>query len=255
MRSDPYISSSSPFSEFAQVYDAFMHYIDYPGWVRYICEILDLYNIKGKKLLDLACGTGTCAILFAKRGFDVIGIDSSSQMLEQAIKKIETEGLNIKLLLQDMRNFKLAGPVNIVTCLYDSLNYLLKAGDLEETYNSVYKVLEEGGIFIFDMNTEYAIQEVWGNKTLYRTEGGIKTVWKSEYDNNTRIVTLHLTWDVNENGKKKKHYEIHKEISYSNDEIKNLLKKSGFKEVVIYNHGTFQPPIEVTTRIMVVALK
>ena len=244
-----------PFSEFAKVYDSFMHYIDYPGWINYICEILNFYEIKGRKLLDLACGTGKCAILFAQRGFEVIGIDLSPDMLAQAINKVETKELNIKYLCQDMRNFKINNPVNIVVCLYDSLNYLLEKKDLEHTFSSVYTALEQGGGFIFDMNTEYAIHKVWGNRTSQRNEGGIKSIWKSEYDPKTCINTLYITWTTKENGMKKKYHEIHRETFYTNDDIENLLKKVGFKEVAVYAHGTFQPPIEVTTRIMVVALK
>lgn len=255
MGSDLHISQIQPFSKFALVYDAFMHYIDYPGWVDYICEILNFYAIPGKKLLDLACGTGKCTILFAQRGFEVLGIDISPEMLARAMNKIETEELNIKFLCDDMRSFRLATPVDIVTCLYDSLNYLLEKKDLEKTFNSVWTALGEKGIFIFDMNTEYALREVWGNKTIRRNESGVKSIWKSEYDSQTHIGTLHLTWFTNENGIKKEHHEIHRETFYSQGELKTLLKNAGFKKVDIYAHCTFQPPIEVTARIMVVAVK
>jgi len=255
MGSDLHISQFQPFSEFAVVYDDFMHYIDYQGWVNYICELLNLYEIKGKNLLDLGCGTGKCAILFAKRGFEVIGIDLSPDMLAQAMNKAETKELKIKFLCQDMRNFKIDKSVNIITCLYDSLNYLLEKEDLEKTFNSVHMALEEGGSFIFDMNTEYAIREVWGTRVFRRNEGRIKSVWKSKYDPETHIGVLRLAWTTRENGIKKNHCEIHKETFYSSDDIKNLLKKAGFKDAVIYAHGTFQQPIEVTPRIMVVALK
>lgn len=249
------ISQTGPFSEFASVYDDFMHYVDYEGWVNYVCEILNFYRIKGIKLLDLACGTGKCAILFAQRGFEVIGIDISNEMLAQALNKIETKKFNIKFLCQDMRNFGLDSKVDIVTCLYDSFNYLLEKDDLEKTFINVNTALDEGGIFVFDMNTKYALEELWGSRTLQRNERGISSVWKSEYDPDTHIGTLHLTWTMKENGRKKKCCEIHRETFYENDEIRNLLKNAGFKEVVIYAHGTFQAPVEVTPRIMVVALK
>jgi ubiquinone/menaquinone biosynthesis C-methylase UbiE len=243
------------FSEFAAVYDDFMHYIDYSGWVNYICDILDIYKIRGKKLLDLACGTGKCSVLFAKRGFDVTGIDLSQNMLAQALNKTETKILGIKFLCRDMRNFKIDNKVNAAICIYDSLNYLSNKNDLGCTFSNVYEALREGGAFIFDMNTEYALRKVWGTQTMHRNEGGVKSVWKSTYDRKNHTGTLHLTWTTKEKGKKIKHYEIHREISYSNDDIENLLKKAGFREVIIYAHNTFQPPIEVTSRIMVVALK
>lgn len=249
------ISYSQAFSEFAEVYDRFMHYIDYPGWVRYILEIIELFEIRGRRLLDIACGTGTCALLFAREGFEVTGIDISQQMLEQARKKIQNSGYRISLFQQDMREFKIDKRVDIATCLYDSLNYLLQTEDLQRTFVSVHRALEENGAFIFDMNTEYALKVVWGTNVWHRKEGGIASVWKSEFDLKTGIGTLYLTWRTEENGMRKKHHELHQERAYSAQEIRRLLEKAGFRRVEIYAHLTFQPPVEVTPRIMVVAVK
>lgn len=244
-----------PFSEFARVYDRFMHYIDYPGWVRYICRITELYKINGKRLLDLACGTGTCAILFAKRGFEVTGVDVSPSMLAQAERKIRDGGYRISLLRQDMRDLQVTERVNIITCLYDSLNYLLRIEDIEKTFLHAYDALEHGGAFIFDMNTEYALKVIWGTNVWYRNEGGVPSVWKNEYDAGAKIGTLYLTWTTIEDGRKEEHFEIHRERAYSNEEIRGALDKAGFGKIAIYAHPTFQAPAEVTPRIMVVAIK
>jgi len=243
------------FSEFAGVYDRFMHYIDYPGWVRYACEILNLYNIRGRKLLDIACGTGTCVLLFAEKGFEVTGIDASQEMIAQALEKAGSDKHAALFQQQDMRDFRLGLKFNIATSFYDSINYLLTAEDVGRAFACAFESLEEGGAFIFDMNTEYALSEIWGSKTMKRNEGGVSSVWKNEYDPLTKICTLCLTWLTRENGKNREHVEIHRERAYGNAEVKSLLEKAGFKRIIIYAHPTFSPPFELTARIMVVALK
>jgi len=243
------------FSKFAGTYDAFMDYIDYPGWVRYACDILNLYGIKGKRLLDIACGTGTCAILFAGEGFEVTGLDASPQMLERARGKPEAARLGIKFICRDMREFRIEEKVHAVTSFYDSLNYLLQEEDLKKAFVCAHRALEDGGIFIFDMNTEYALKEIWGNTTTHRREGGVPSVWRNEYDAETGIGTLNLSWAVKENGQTKDYCEIHRERAYSNSGIKALLREAGFREIAVYAHRTFLPPAEVTPRIMVAAVK
>ena len=248
------IAPAQKFSRFARYYDAFMDYIDYPGWVQYIMEILDTYGIKGKKLLDLACGTGTCAVLFAKKGFEVYGIDVSEDMLEQARKKISAMFYNIGFSCQDLRNFKLEKKVDVVTCLYDSMNYLLEEEDVRQAFGSAYNALNNGGAFIFDLNTEYALSVVWGNGVMRRREGGFPSLWRNFYDPETHTGTLHLTWTIKENGSKKEYYETHRERAYPNSRIEEFLKEAGFKEAMIFSHRTFEPPAEISPRVMVVAV-
>jgi len=248
-------TASQPFSNFAKVYDSFMHFVDYEGWAKYVKRILDFYDIKGKKLLDLACGTGKCSVLFAEESFEVTGIDISQSMLDVAKAKQESTQYNIQYFCQDIRKFNVPEKADIAISLYDSLNYILEKNDLQETFFCVYNALGKEGIFIFDMNTEYALKHIWGNGKIRRNEGGVKSVWQNEYDDAARIATLNLTWQVKEDGKKKEYFELHKERAYPNEEILDMLKKAGFSLSVIYAHGTFIQPIEFTARIMVVAIK
>lgn len=246
---------SQPFSNFARVYDSFMHFVDYEGWTKYVRRLLEFYDIKGKKLLDLACGTGRCSVLFAEEGFEVTGIDISESMLDAAKVKKESTQYNIKYFCRDIRKFEVPERSDIVISIYDSLNYILEKNGLQDTFSCVYNALENEGIFIFDMNTEYALKHIWGTGKIRRNEGGIKTVWENVYDDATKIATLHLTWQVKEDGKKKEYFELHRETSYPNEEILEMLKKAGFSLSVIYAHGSFMPPVEFTPRIMVVAIK
>ena len=140
------------YEDFARVYDIFQDNVDYEAWARYIREKLKKYGIEDGLVLDLGCGTGTMTELLAERGFDMIGVDMSEEMLLAASEKRVRSGHNILYLMQDMTEFELYGTVRAVVSVCDSLNYLLEEEELLETFRLVNNYLDPGGIFIFDMN-------------------------------------------------------------------------------------------------------
>ena len=141
------------YTDFAYVYDTLMDNTPYEKWCEQVTAILQRHGIKEELVLDLGCGTGTLTELLAKKGYDMIGIDVSEEMLERAIEKREESGLPILYLLQDMREFELYGTVKAVVSVCDSLNYLLEDEDVIETFRLVNNYLDPEGIFIFDFNT------------------------------------------------------------------------------------------------------
>jgi SAM-dependent methyltransferase len=258
------------FSRFAPYYDRFMHkYVNYKGWANYVLRIFRHYQVKPKVLLDLACGSGIPTMLLAREGYRIYGVDRSETMLDILRGKIGDRGSGTNAqhptpdtrspavipILADMREFSLPEPVDAAISLYDSINYLLAIEDVEKTFACAFRQLASGGAFIFDMNTEYSLREIWGSRTMRRNEGGVVSVWKNEFDPATGICTLFLSWFTREDGAKKEHSEIHREKAYKEEEIRSALEKAGFGKVSIYAHPTFQPPFELTPRIMVVALK
>ena len=122
------------YTGFAQVYDLFMDNVPYDEWCAYICETLKKHGIADGPVLDLGCGTGTLTELLAKEGYDMIGVDVSEDMLQEAIEKRAESGLPILYLLQDMREFELYGTVRAVVSICDSLNYILDYNDLAQKF-------------------------------------------------------------------------------------------------------------------------
>ncbi|MCX7994199.1 MAG: class I SAM-dependent methyltransferase [candidate division WOR-3 bacterium] len=248
---------SPPFSEIAPYYDRLMSFINYQSWVNYIERIIMIHRIEEKLILDIACGTGVCLELWLKKGYNVIGLDGSEAMLEISRNRFDYELFKqgrVKLLKSDMRNFSLDEPVPVITCLYDSLNYLLTPDELYSCFKSVYENLKSNGLFIFDMNTIHALQVEWGNQTFERRDGPIHSIWNNVFDPHTRISTLRLTLNIYENGQIKTIKELHQEKAYSLDEIRKLADDAGFK-ISLYRHLTFKPACEMDTRIMGVAIK
>ncbi|MEO0114474.1 MAG: class I SAM-dependent methyltransferase [candidate division WOR-3 bacterium] len=243
-------STVEPFSNFAPYYDSFMlKCVDYVGWVNYIEKIFKKFRIKPKTILDLACGTGIPTILFAKRGYRMIGIDRAQAMLE--ILKKKSQGYDITVYQADIRDFAIPEPVDTAICLYDSINYLLTEDDLERCFHCVRKAVKNGGLFVFDLNTEYGLSVFWGNRESVREAGGLHSIWRNSYDPETKISTLYLTCRIK--GKECSFLEIHKERGYELSTIQKILNNAGFTEINLYHHGTFAPPTPISIRVMVVA--
>jgi len=248
---------SPPFTEIAPYYDRLMSFVNYRSWVNYIERIIQMHDIVEKVILDIACGTGVCIELWLNKGYEVIGIDASEQMLEICRNRISPQQFKegrVRLIKGDLRNFSLDKTVPVITCLYDSLNYLLTPEELLSCFKAVNCNLKENGVFIFDMNTIHALQIEWGNQTFERRDGPIYSIWNNTFDPGTRISTLRLTLNVYENGKTLTIREMHQERAYPIDEIRSLIKAAGF-DITFYRHLTFNPASEFDTRIMGVAQK
>ncbi len=216
-----------------------------------------MHNIEERIILDIACGTGICIELWLNKGYKVIGIDASEQMLEICRQRFSPQLFRegrVALIKGDLRNFSLNENLPVITCLYDSLNYLLTPEELLSCFRAVHNNLRQNGIFIFDMNTIHALQVEWGNQTFERRDGSIYSIWNNTFDSQTRISTLQLTLHVYEDGKNLTIRELHQERAYPIDEIRNLIRSAGF-DISFYRHLTFNPASEFDTRIMGVASK
>lgn len=244
-----------PFTRLAPYYDALMWDIDYQGWVSYILQICNRLSLSPNKILDLACGTGTCCIILAKKGYEVLGIDGSREMLKVAESKAEAEGVTVDFALKDMRNFNLGEEADLVTCLFDSINYILEEKELLDCFKSVNSVLTRGGSFIFDMNTDYGLSTFWNGSTIVRDEKGVFSIWRNSYSSETKVARLDLTLFVTDESSYRRIDEVHLERGYSFYELRECLRETGFQETHLYHHLTFNKATRSSKRIMVVARK
>ncbi|UCD04864.1 MAG: class I SAM-dependent methyltransferase [candidate division WOR-3 bacterium] len=246
-------SCSTPFATIAPFYDKLMSFVNYPSWVAYIEKIIQMSSVKDKSILDLACGTGVCLELWSKNGYRVIGLDRSLPMLEVCREKIAAHD-GALLINGDIRNFKLGFEMPIITCLYDSLNYLLTEGELLSCFRRVHDALRSDGLFIFDMNTIHSLRDEWGNNSFQRRDEGLFSVWTNKYDSMQNISSLNITLHVRRNGQEIVLKEFHQERGYELSVIGELLNDAGFN-FSLYRHLTFTPATELDLRIMGVARK
>lgn len=244
------------YTSFAQVYDLFMDNVPYEEWCGYLTGLLREYGIEDGLVLDLGCGTGSLTQALAEKGYDMIGVDCSEDMLEIAMEKKEAAGLDILYLLQDMREFELYGTVRAAVSICDSLNYILDEQELVQVFRLVNNYLDPGGIFIFDLNTPYKYRELLADNTFAenRPEGGF--IWDNFFDKETGINEYDLALFVREPGKEelfRRFEETHYQRSYSLETIKAALKEAGMEFLAVYGEGGREEPKADAQRIFVVA--
>ena len=205
-------------------------------------------------VLDLGCGTGTITELLYEKGYDVIGVDSSEEMLQIAMdKKFETQS-DILYLCQDMRELDLYSTVGTVVSVCDSLNYLLMDEDVIETFRLVNNYLFPGGIFIFDFNTIYKYEEVIGDTTIAENREDCSFIWENFYSCEDHINEYDVTvFERQEDDLYRKFTETHYQRGYSLDEMKAFLEKAGLTFMTAMDEKTHEAPTETSERIYVVA--
>jgi len=238
---------------FAGMYDDLMAGAHYEKWCAYIKTILNkqFSNCKKPLIVDLACGTGNMTLPLSKLGYEMIGIDISTDMLAIAQQKSYESNCNILFLAQDMRQLDLYGTVDAVICVCDGMNYILEPDELAGIFERVKLFLNPGGIFIFDMNTEYKFKEVLGNRGFEATtQSGASYEWDNNYDDKRKINEYHVLFYTTEKGTEAGHFkEMHKQRAYCVDEILTMLKKAGFNKVSATHEYTSEPPRPDSERI------
>lgn len=245
----------SRYGAFAEYYDSLTSNVSYDETAKYVADILSENGIKKGILLDLACGTGTMSVQMAKRGYEVIGIDNSPEMLSEAREKAYEAKEDILFLCQDMCNIDLYGTVECTICLLDSLNHLESEEELQAAFEGVSLFTVPGGLFIFDVNTQYKHKYVLGNNTFVYDNDDVYCVWQNEYDDESKTVEIFLDFFEEENGLYRRSSEYFTECAFSDETIRRLLKEAGFSNVKAYGELSRNAPSETEERIFYVARK
>ncbi len=243
------------YSDFAYVYDLLMQDVKYAQWADYLEELLQKFCVKKPELvLDMACGTGNLTLEMARRGYDMIGIDMSPDMLSCAMEKSAECGISPLWVCQDMRTFELYGTMDAILCTMDSMNYMENVPDMEQVLQLVCNYLNPGGLFIFDMNTPYKLQHILGNNLFYEIRDDITYLWRNEYLPEEKKCNFDLTFFVKEaEDIYRRLEEEQQQRAWAIDEIRLLLQKSGLELLEVYEAFTQCPPSEETERVFYIA--
>lgn len=240
---------------FASVYDIFMDNIPYDEWFQYVKGLLERQNITEGLVAELACGTGEMTWRLAEAGYSMIGIDFSEDMLAIAREKCDSEVL---LLHQDMRELDLYGSVSAIVCVCDGMNYICEEADLQKVFEKAYTFLEDGGVFLFDMKTDYFYREVLGNRTITDNRENASYIWENEYHEeeqlNEYLLTVYELVD-DEQDLFVRTDELHHQRAYTPEVVKRLLEKQGFSKVEVFEACTQNAPSTESERVYYVAHK
>lgn len=236
----------------AQVYDE-MQDVDYQAFADYYQKVFARFDCRPQLILDLGCGTGAMTMAMAERGYEMIGLDASSEMLEIASAKGKEAGLDILYLLQDMTAFELYGTVGAMICALDGVNYLTEDGQLEKMLRLLHYYLDPGGLLIFDINTPYKFREILdGNSFVYDCDDAY-CVWSNEYEEAEKRCYFDLNFFLkNPDGSYRRMDEYQEERVYEIPELKEAVEACKLEWVGVFDHLSFAPPREDSERVFVV---
>ena len=192
----------SSYQQLAGAYDELTWDVGYEKRADFLEKLFRRSRIPVHTVLDLACGTGSMTWLLAGRGYELIAVDGSQEMLAAAREKSAPAEVPPLFLHQSMPRLHLGMEVDAAISTLDALNYLTRTADLRETLRRVYRWLRPGGLFLFDVNTPYKLRRMDGQVYLDETEDSY-CVWRTFYAPGRKICTYQVDlFRLNPNGRR-----------------------------------------------------
>ena len=225
----------------AASYDRLTNDVDYEATVEFYMEILRREGLKPRTVVDLACGTGSVTKILAEKGFVVIGVDLSEEMLTEAFQKVQDMGNPPRFVCQPLQELWLPRGVDMAVCALDSLDYITNPNDCAEAICRTYKALNPGGIFIFDVNTPEKLRAMDGQIFLDEDDD-VYCVWRGEFDEETNICSYAMDLFQRSGDVWQRSYEEHCEYAYSEVQLRAYLKAAGFTHIEVYADRKFEAP-------------
>ena len=232
----------------ADSYDRLTNDVDYRATVDFYFDILAREGIMPRTAVDLACGTGSVALLLAEKGLQVTAVDLSEEMLTVASQKAQELEDQPAFVCQPLQELRLPRGVDLAVCALDSLDYITDPADCAEAILRVYKVLNPGGIFIFDVNTPEKLRAMDGQVFLDEDED-VYCVWRGEFDEETNICSYGMDLFQRRGDVWVRSFEEHREYAYSIEQLKDYLKAAGFTHIRVYADRRFEEPAPGEQRI------
>ncbi len=223
------------FTALAEYYDI-LDGSDMKGYADYIDKTVRSFGVGTSPLmLDLACGTGSLTEELARRGYDMIGVDASCDMLNVASGRSAES--SILYLLQDMRSFELYGTVNTVVCANDGINYLSSEDDVLKCMKQVENYLDPGGLFLFDVNTPWRFREVFAKRDFFSDDGSSEVYmgWRSDFCERSGACEFLITLFVkNGDGTYRRLEEHQREQMWTMEQLGRCINTAGLETVAVY---------------------
>ena len=248
------------------IYDRFASIYQRGPYVRFtqnladsvLLEYLESLGVHPTRLLDVACGEGSFAVAMAQKGWQVTGVDQSQPMIDLACARASAAEAAVEFFVEDMRSLPYKGEFDLVTCFFDSMNYLLTIRDLQEAIRCAFESLKPGGMYIFDMNTIYGLAVDWmREKTYIQNEADdFIEIHRQEFDYENLVATMEITIFRQEGELWERIDETHRERGYPITDVQFLLDEAGFEIVDMFGSLSKRTAVTITTpRVWFVARK
>ncbi|MBQ8894187.1 MAG: class I SAM-dependent methyltransferase [Clostridia bacterium] len=242
------------FTALAQYYDRFVG-ADYPKIAEFIDVKIKALFPEASLVCDIGCGSGTLALSLLEKGYDMIGIDGSIDMLTEALDKRADlpNGDRALFLCQQLPEFELYGTVDVIVSTLDTLNYLTSKEDLDQLFYWFRNYLNPEGLLIFDVNTLYKYQELLDQHCEIFEDDDVFLAWRSQFDGT--LCSHQLSFFSKENNCYARSDEEQLQRYYSQKDLLDLLAKYNFKLLGIFDDYSEKAPNEKSQRLTFVAKK
>ena len=222
-------------------YDRLTNDVDYSAIVDFYWQILNREGLTPRTALDLACGTGSVALILAQRGLQVTGVDMSAEMLCMADQKAAEEENRPTFVCQKLQDLRLPRAVDLAVCALDGLDYITDPADCQKAIHRIYKALNPGGCLIFDVNTPEKLRAMDGQVFLDEDDD-VYCVWRGEFDEDTNVCTYWMDLFQKSGNAWHRSYEEHREYAYSIGQLTGYLKAAGFTSIEVYADQKLSAP-------------
>ena len=239
------------YGAFARHYDALTKNVGYKARAAYFDGIIRDYAPGAKLLLDLACGTGSLSFEMAALGYEVIGVDSSPDMLSIAAQK-NTGERPLMFLCQKMQRLDLYGTVDAAVCALDSINHLTEQ-QLSETLGRLGLFVAPGGVFVFDANTRCKHRKVLGANCFVYEHDDVYCVWQNNLLADDAVAITLDFFEGSGAGPYKRIREQFREYIHEVKTLRGMLDDSGFELLKTFEADTKNPPTDNSERVVYVA--
>lgn len=223
------------YGQFAYIYDTLMSDVDYDLWISFLDKKRSQLGLgKHARILDLACGTGEISIKLSKEGYEVVGVDLSEDMLTVANTKAMDAGQRIDFFQQNMVDIEGLNPFDIIVIFCDSLNYLQTEDEVQKTFQNVYNLLKNDGMFIFDVHSIYKMGHIFLDGPFVNSDEDVSYIWNCFEGPYPNSVEHELSFFVqNEENLYQRFDEFHVQRTFHIDQYKSWLEVCGFEVIDI----------------------
>ena len=225
----------------AASYDRLTNDVHYEEAAAFYEEILKREHLTPRTAADLACGTGSVAMLLAKKGLRVTAVDMSEEMLCVAAQKAQELSNPPMFIHQKLQNLWLPRGVDLAVCALDSLDYITDPEDCQEAIRRVYKILNPGGCFIFDVNTPEKLKAM-DDQIFLDEDEDVYCVWRGEFDSDSNICTYAMDLFQRQGRTWSREYEEHREYAYSAAQLRQYLQNAGFTGIEVFADRRMEAP-------------
>ncbi len=227
--------------DLAKSYDVLTRDVNYGEVVAFYETILANEGLCPRTAVDLACGTGSVACLLAEKGLQVTGVDMSEDMLCVASQKAQNMENPPVFACQKLQSLRLPKGVDLAVCALDSLDYITDPDECYKAICRVYKALNPGGCFIFDVNTPEKLRAM-DDQMFVDEDEDVFCVWRGEFDESTNICSYGMDLFQRQGSTWRRSFEEHREYAYSRQQLTDFLRRAGFTAIACYGDRKLSEP-------------